>query len=360
MWKLAGFLYWSGEEWPWLWLQNASQNSGQPLAPRVVLDVMYELLLGRDYVLCLDDYQQVESDPPTREFTERLRDAARLKTLSLIVTSRSAPSFLQDILCTPLTGMSKLEARQLYIERHMPAASENLFDRIYHRTGGNPQLLELVIVAIRNGDDPQRLANALELTDHVAGYLFDQVDNGLHEQDRQVMIAVSLLNPAATRGAVEAVLTGRRVSQSINRLSRQQLLQSEQSEAEMTYSLHATLQAFYSRRVPSIRERQNMHLRAAEYFETEAKDVLRAAYHFLEAKDETRAARLATADVWFLINQGRATQLAQVLDRLTDCLLDPLDRASLEVSRGEVYKFLCDTPRGSVCFSGGVDPASKC
>ncbi len=63
MWKLAGFLYWSGEEWPWLWLMNASQNNGQPLAPRIVLDVMYELLLGKDYFLCLDDFQQAESDP---------------------------------------------------------------------------------------------------------------------------------------------------------------------------------------------------------------------------------------------------------------------------------------------------------
>ncbi len=52
MWKVAGFLYWAGEEWPWIWLQNASQSHGQPLDPTTLVDTMVDLMIRRGATPC--------------------------------------------------------------------------------------------------------------------------------------------------------------------------------------------------------------------------------------------------------------------------------------------------------------------
>ncbi len=195
MWKLAGFLYWAGEEWPWLWLQNASQSHGQPLDSATMVDTIVNLMLKRGYTVCLDDFQQVEADPLAQAFGRRLAAASQADALSLVVTARSLPGFLQGVDFEPLGGMSLQEARQLFMERKMPPLGGDLLERLHKLTEGNPQLLELAIVAIRQGADPQRLANALTERQAVEEYLFDQVDSLLDKLDRQVMIAVALLGP---------------------------------------------------------------------------------------------------------------------------------------------------------------------
>ena len=285
MWKLAGFLYRAGEEWPWLWLQNASQSHGQPLDPTTLVDTLVNLMLKRGYTVCLDDFQQVETDPLAQAFGRRLVAAAQADTLSLVVTARSLPGFLQGVDFESLGGMSQQEAKQLFIERKMPPLGGDLLERLHNCTGGNPQLLELVIVAIRQGEDPEHLVNALTERQAVAEYLFDQVDSRLDKLDRQVMIAVALLEPAATRGAIEAVLPSQSVFQSLVRLGRQQLLQSEQQETGQTYHQHATVRAYYLQ-ATSVLERQQLHYQAGDYFEREARDWLYAASHFLEARED--------------------------------------------------------------------------
>ncbi len=156
------------------------------------------------------------------------------------------------------------------------------------------------------------------------------------------MIAVALLDPVATRGAIEAVLPAQSVSQSLVRLGRLSNCYNRKSGKQITSTPARHRASFITAAKPLFDERQQLHRRAGAYFESEAKDWLYAASHFLEAKEDSHAARLATMDLWRFINQGRARQLAQVLDRFTQDRLDRLEWATVGVSRGEVHQFLHD------------------
>jgi tetratricopeptide (TPR) repeat protein len=91
------------------------------------------------------------------------------------------------------------------------------------------------------------------------------------------------------------------------------------------------------------RERQAMHRRAGEYYETEEPHVLRAARHFQEAREHGRAAQLATANIWTMINQGQARPLRHLLERFSAQQLDPVQWAALNIARGEIYMLTQET-----------------
>ena len=96
-----------------------------------MVDTLVNLMLKRGYTVCLDDFQQVEADPLAQAFGRRLVAAAQADALSLVVTARSLPGFLQGVDFESLGGMSQQEARQLFMERKMPPLGGDLLERLH-------------------------------------------------------------------------------------------------------------------------------------------------------------------------------------------------------------------------------------
>jgi tetratricopeptide (TPR) repeat protein len=80
-----------------------------------------------------------------------------------------------------------------------------------------------------------------------------------------------------------------------------------------------------------------MHRRGGRYYETDEPDPLKAARHYAWAGEHAQAIRLATSDVWALINQGQARALSRLLETFTAQQLDMEQWLQVNVARGQVY-----------------------
>lgn len=341
IWKLAGFLAWHGQEDLWRMLQIARQSGGQTPPPEVLFDYVFQLVPGQGYLLCFDDFQFVDDDPLLAQLVERLRSAVLAGELLLVVTSRRMPEFVQMVEFETLTGLSAADTHRLLAKRGL-SLPDDLAANLYTHTEGNAEFLTLAIDALQRARDPVRLIARLAETDDIERFLMNEVDDGLTEDERDVMSAVAvLLGYPGTRAAIEAVLDKGGVQRALIDLSSRYLLIVSESEAGREYGQHAIVQAFYYDLLGR-RERQTMHRRAGEYYETEEPDILKAARHFERAGEFERAARLATAEVWALINQGQARAVRQLLGRFKAQQLDTAQWVDVNIACGEVCALLGD------------------
>ena len=86
-----------------------------------------------------------------------------------------------------------------------------------------------------------------------------------------------------------------------------------------------------------------MHGRAAEYYEMEEVDVMKAAIHYERAARYEKSAQLAADNTWRLINLGQAERLRRLLDAFEAGQLEPFLWANVQAARGTVYAFLGDS-----------------
>jgi tetratricopeptide (TPR) repeat protein len=339
IWKLAGFLAWHGQEDLWHMLQRAQQTSAQPPPTEMLFDYLIQMSCGRDYLLCFDDFQFVDDDPLLAQLVDRLRKAVAAGELSLIITSRRVPAFVQMVEFEPLRGLSTDDTRLLLTSRGL-SLPDDLAADLHSRTEGNAQFLTLAIDALRHDRDSRHLVAHLSETDDVKRYLMTEVDRGLTEVERAVMGALAvLMDYAGTRDAIEAILDRGGLQRTLNELYHRHLLTVTAGEAGREYSQHAIVRTFYYHLLGR-RKQQAMHHRAGEYYETEEPEALRAARHFYEAGEHERAAKQATKDVWALINEGQARPLRHLLERFTMQQLDTALRAAVNIARGQVYMLL--------------------
>lgn len=314
IWKLAGFLWWRGQQDLWSMLQGDSQFGGQPPLD-VLLDYLFQMVQGQGHLLCLDDFQYVQDDPGFAELSRRLHDAAQTGDLDLLLVSRRRPDLVSGTEFETLSGLGAGDVSQLLATRKLSLPAE-LEAALFTHTGGNAQFLTLAIEALGRSSNPARLIGRLSEVDDLERYLMDQAYEGLTGEERDVMRAVAvLLGYPGTRDAIEAVMDNGPIRLVVRELCDRNLLTASQGAEGREYAQHTMVRAFYYD-LSGRRQRQAMHLRAGEYYQAEEPDALRAALHFEQAGEVERAARLATDDVWSIACAGQAQPLGQLLHRL--------------------------------------------
>lgn len=170
--------------------------------------------------------------------------------------------------------------------------------------------------------------------------MLKEIDGVLNDDERDVMEAVAVcLGYPTTRDALTAILDGESPRRALAALSERFLLTISESKRGKAYSQHTIVQAFYYDQLGK-RKRATLHQRAGAYYETDDVDLLRAARHCAAAGEQTRAAQLATRDVWALINQGQAHALRQLLESFKAESLDATQGVNVAIARGEVYDLL--------------------
>ena len=325
IWKLAGFLFWNGQEDLWRMLQSARQSGGQPPPPAVLFDYLFQMLRGQGYLLCFDDFHFIDNDPLLGDFLGRMRPALLAGDLALIVTSQRRPSFAQSDEVYVLGGLSLEDTTKLFIHRGFSVpqdqeepsrvygtqtlskmhslTSAEFVANLHARTGGNVHILTLAVDTLKHTSDLVRFLIDLFAHDDIERFLVKDIDDNLTEDERAVMSAVAvLMGYPGTRDAVEAVLDGQNVRRTLNDLVQRHLLNVSEGKADREYSMNSIVRHFYYDSL-SKRERRAMHRRAGEYYEIEEPDEQRAARHFERAGEHKRAAQLATPNIWTLIDQ---------------------------------------------------------
>jgi ATP/maltotriose-dependent transcriptional regulator MalT len=339
MWELAGFLAWHGQAELWRLLQSAQLTGGEIPPPEMLLNYLFELVHGRNYLLCFDDFHFVEDDPGLNKLVKRLKAAVAAGEVAIIITTRRLPDFVPAVDGTPLQGLDQVDAGQL-LARHGLFLPPALLAELHKITAGNAQFLILAIEILQRAADPAKLIHRLAEADDVERYLMAEVDEGLSGNEQAVMGAVAvLMGYPGTREAIEAVLNQDNVWRSLRYLTDRHLLSVNEGETGKEYRQHAMVQAFYYQLL-SQPQRGRMHRRAAEYYQNTLSDWLKAGLHFERAGDYQEAARLATADVLGLINRGQAPQLGELLQRFKAGQLETGQWIEVKLALGRVCQLL--------------------
>jgi len=339
---LALFLYWNGQTGWWERRESDRRARRAPEAFAAQVATALDMLAGRDYVLLFDDLELpkvLEADERGKfgELFGRLSAAAGAGDLTLIVTARRAPKFVERPTIA-LGGMTPADVRALLGDAKVDL-TDDLLARLHERTEGNPQLLRMAIAALRGGRDPARLIEGLEGKAQVEGaieeYLWEQVDEQLSEPQRGVMYAVAvLLGAAGSRPAIEAVLADRGWERRVlwratQDLAGQHLLSVTEAEGGRLFGAHALVREFYYR-VLDDAERRAMHVHAGEFYASTEPDALTAARHFARGGAHERAAALATEDVWDAAESGRGYELLMLLRAFRADQVSPLAWAKVK------------------------------
>jgi ATP/maltotriose-dependent transcriptional regulator MalT/tRNA A-37 threonylcarbamoyl transferase component Bud32 len=339
LWALAGFLAFYGQSEPWRLIYGARNSGGQPPPNEMLFDYLLQTLRRRQCLLCLDDLQLIGGDPPIARLVERLLREVQAGALRLIVTTRSIPTFVPPGDYVALGGLNDEDACRL-LARVGLALSGEVLHELLRSTGGNVQLLRLSADVLRHAAIPAQVVGRLAESDDIERYLLREVDASLSDEERTVMAAVAVLRDyGGGRDAVETLLGHGGARRALNDLAGRHLLTVSESEAGHHYSQHGVLQEFYYRSLGRS-ERRMLHARAGVFYEREEPDLLRAAWHFAWAGDEPRAARLATAGVWALINRGQAGGLRRLLEQLDPRRLESPLQVDVAIAQGEVYALL--------------------
>jgi ATP/maltotriose-dependent transcriptional regulator MalT len=336
IWRLAGFLYWRGQQELWRMLQGTQQNGGQHPPAKLLVDYIVQMLRGRAYTLCLDDLHLVEDDRLLAQLIERLYQAATARELSLLIASRRVPETVPAGGFEPLSGLSAADTHALLAARGFVGPAELVAD-LYAQTEGNAQLLTLATEALERTASPEHLIAHLTEAVDIEHYLLSEVDAGLTQLERQVMSAVAvLMGHPGTRDAVEALVDSASVRRVLGELTRRQLLSVSLGERGKAVVQHAMVRSFYYDLLGP-RARREMHRRAGRFYESAEPDVLKAALHYERAGQRPQAARLATDNVWQLINQGRARALGRLLGSFTMRKLEPQLWVEVNIARAEIH-----------------------
>jgi hypothetical protein len=131
IWKLAGFLFWQGDQALWAMLQGTRLSGGQLPPMRELLDYLVQMAAGKGYLLCLNDLHFLSEDDAglLDGFIQRLLQ----KKTAFVIASQSVPAFAHLFEVAPLTGLNMgavhclLEARGLVL----PGEVE---EELYHHT----------------------------------------------------------------------------------------------------------------------------------------------------------------------------------------------------------------------------------
>jgi hypothetical protein len=126
IWKLAGFLFWRGQEDLWHMLQSAQQTGGQSPPAQVLFDYLVQMLRGQTHALCFDDFQVIDDDPNDdpllTQLIERLYQTATTEDLSLVVISQHMPAFVKGDEFEVLTGLCLEDTLKFFAHHGLPVS----------------------------------------------------------------------------------------------------------------------------------------------------------------------------------------------------------------------------------------------
>lgn len=338
IWKLAGFLYWNEQPGLWQMLQGIRQGGGQLPPLDLLLDYLFQMASGHGYLICLDDFQCVETDPLFGALVTRLQAALQAQKITVIITSRRIPDFVSLTDFKALTGLNREEVDKLLAAREV-VLEPDMVATLYRYTEGNVELLTIALNALVRAADPKRMIARLVDTEDIERYLLHELDDSLTTLERLIETVVALLGQASVRQLIERTLAQGDLRRHLHDLSERFLLTVYASDWERKYDQHAILRAFYRDLVDG-EQSNTMHRRAAAYYEEVEQAWLLAAEHYLNAGDDERAATLATQHVWELINSGQARALRRLLERFTAQRLTPECWVDVLLARGQIYNLL--------------------
>jgi ATP/maltotriose-dependent transcriptional regulator MalT/tRNA A-37 threonylcarbamoyl transferase component Bud32 len=354
-WELAAFLAHRGKVGLWELLAGRRQ-AGSAIPTEMLVDYLMQLLADEPVLLCFDDLQLVAVDPLASRLFSRLTEH-QSGAIQLIVIERERSDLLPTVPSVPVPGLDGESTRRLMHSQGIALSAADSAQLARH-TGGNPQLLLLARSLLRDSAPEAYAAHISQLASHadIRQFLLSEVYERLAEDEQSVLQALAIsAGYGGTRNAIEAFLDDDRPLAAINHLLSRGLLTSSRSSAGTIYGIHAIVSDFVVAEL-SLRRRQRMHARAAEYYESEEVDYLRAARHYAWAGNAGQAVQLLDAQATALINTGYAPAIGPFLEQLLAQADDPGSARGSRLDHEQRIQLLLALA-ASLSFRGEIEPA---
>lgn len=354
IWALAGFLYWREKPGIWNLLQSRQLSGGEFPPLEAILGYLLESMREENYLICLENFHHLSIDPRIEQLLNRVRSALEAGEISMIILTERVPDFLNANNVEPLKGLS-VEETQVLLSSNNILLSKEQFKTLYSKTNGIPQLLSWAIQALKSTEIPEKIINHLLETDDVERFLINEIDQSLNEDQRRVMNGVAaLMGYPGVREAIEYIVNIGSIRRPLRGLVDRYLIKTEEGPLGREYSQFNVFREYYYEEL-SQAERQLMHSRAGDYYDSSEVDLLRASLHYQRAGEYIKSAQKITQDIRALSNRGHAYILLQILEDFAPTNLDPQLWAKINIARGQVHTFLRETELAKTCFHNALN-----
>lgn len=311
------------------------------------------------YTLCVDNFELVNHSAVFTSLMHILRErASRSELIELIVISREKPNFAVDLDIRPLTGLSADDARRLLADGGLGNLPAPLFERVYEITEGNAKFLHLFSAWVTENDlsDFDARGNVESVTAFIQGmwrepdieqYLLVQVSKTLTpEEARFLQVVAAFRQPFDDRDqAVVELCTELGIERPLmvlQGLVRRHILTRQGGTREI--DCHALIRRyFYDRLREQPALKQDVHCRIGAYYERSHGDYLEATYHYREAADYGKLARVLRAHRDELFSTGHAQRLLDLLVPIDPRDVDPDDWAVIAPVQDEARVLMLDS-----------------
>ena len=319
-WHLAEFFKQHGDD-------NFSKSLLGELKSKTPLKISEKLALflvsleGGNYVICLDNFEQVKD----------VEDIINIFTLlnnnyegrrgeipgRIIILGRSLPSALDDIVYKALKKYNKQEIKT-FVKARIQNLSPALLERLGQSTEGHPKYLDLSLSAIvEMGADEgavKAFIDNMAAQRNIEQFILNEIDIQLSSSDeRAVLTALTIFLEKVNRETLEEILADQiiiNIAGCISDLVRKNIIHKTD---DGLLEIHSIVSEYFYQTLNRA-ERDDLHKRAANYF-VNKRDYIAAAHHYDKRRDTGRAVEALTQHTQEIINTGGA---AALLERLKD------------------------------------------
>lgn len=345
-WKFAVFLAWNGYGEPLKRLRNSS-SPGAAAEPLIsFFSVLIQTIRNQGYLFCIDNLHFAEQDPHVNELIELLNQEARRGGISIIATSRQTPNSIEALGVEQLHGLTVPDILTLFKTNGIQLADIEA-QEIQGKTGGNPLLLRLAVLALKGKAVAQVLIGLRNAPD-IRKFFIQEIDEGLNSPEPDVMKAVAALPDF--RGTIEEIeLSMGRTGVEPNLLNLRDRYLLKWSATDYAYEEEPFLAEFFYGRIER-QARIEMHRRLAQYYEIAPPDLLKAAFHYERAGETVFAAELALKQFPLNLSRGKSGQLRPILETLQKRALPPTLDVQVSLTLGQLYNFIGESQLAEQAF----------
>jgi tetratricopeptide (TPR) repeat protein len=362
-WALAAFLESRKQPDLWRYLQGEI-GSQKPLGETVKLNLFLSGLASGDYLLCFDDFQVVKDAPDVAHFFKLIhqRFVGRRQDLParFIIMGREVPPEMEYLVSESLRGFNKEEGRAFVEDRNLrlPPA---LLQRLWDRTEGNPQLLDLSVSALAAMDGNlaamEDFIEAMARRGDIRDYLMTNIYAVLQPEEKIVVGVLSVFPTPVRWEVAEDILAAEGITgvvPCIDALLNKHIV-SEAKDGRI--HCHGLVRE-YCYRVLDREDRERFHQRAADYYEQE-ENYLAAAHHHFERGAQGQALNLLTANAQTIINDGGAGALLEQLARFQRRRLGSKQWVALCQARGDGYRMRGEYRQALEAYEAALGEATE-